>query len=278
MKRLLIGGVGAAVALVAAVFVYFNLIRSDAPDAFELSDAGASGEAADDPAGDDGDTDAGAGDDQADTGDETDDDTDAGGSEDAADPAPADTDGGAGATAGTAPPSLDGTWTVADGSEAGYRVVEDLGSIQDFEAVGRTGEVTGSLEIEGVAITEAGFEVDVASITSDDGRRDDAFRTRVMATDEFPVAILTLVEPIDLGALPEPGTPISTEAAGELTLRGVTMPVTVDVAAQLLGAQIEIVASIDVLFSDYGIANPSNALVSVRGEGKVEVRLLLDQA
>lgn len=282
MKRLAAGGLGLFVVLVAAVFIYFNFIRDDAPEEFTLT--GTSAEdgdtASDDPATGDpatGDTPGTADSDTAADSDEMpaseddpDDGTDADSTEDDESAAGDGTaDGG----------SLDGMWTVAPGSEAGYRVVEDLRGIQDFEAVGRTSDVTGSVEIEGTAVTGGSFEVDVASIESDDGRRDTEFRGfAVMNAPEFPTATLTLTEPIDFGTVPAPGTPVSATATGELTLRGETNPVTFPVDAQLLDGQIEIVGSIDVLFSDYGIANPSNAFVSVRDEGKVEVRLLLSKS
>ena len=39
----------------------------------------------------------------------------------------------------------------------------------------------------------------------------------------------------------------------------------------------ELVATIAVLFSDYGLNNPSNAFVTVRDEGLVEVSLTLSR-
>ncbi len=248
MKRIVIAGLALVVAVIAAIFIYFNFIRDDAPEEFGLTEATESG--------DDSET--------ADGGDDTD---DAGETADAGEDEQAD----------AAPESLDGTWSVVAGSEAGYRVVEDLGSIQDFEAVGRTDDITGSIDISGTTVTSGAFEVDIASITSDDDRRDGQFRGEVMNSTEFPVATLTITEPIELDAIPATGAAVSTTATGELTLRGVTNAVTFPVDAQLLGGQIEIVGSIDVLFSDYGIANPSNPFVSVRDEGKVEVKLLLEQ-
>ncbi|MEM8926276.1 MAG: YceI family protein [Actinomycetota bacterium] len=171
------------------------------------------------------------------------------------------------------PADLDGVWAVGAGSEAGYRVVEDLGEVLDFEAVGRTDQVTGEIEISGGEVIGGLFEVDVASITSDDGRRDGQFVGPIMNAAEFPTATLELTGPI-----PVSGTAASAEATGTLTLRGASNDVTFPVEAQIIGDQIEVVASIDVLFSDYGIDNPSNPLVSVRDEGKVEVRLLLGRA
>ncbi len=252
MKRIAIGAAGVLVVIVAAAMIYLNFIRDEAPDEFVLTE-------------------------QADTSEqdaESESESDAeSGSDSASD--------GADETAAPAPSgevSLDGAWSVASGSEAGYRVVEDLRGLQDFEAVGRTEQVSGTIEIAGTTISAASFEVDIASITSDDSRRDGQFTGPIMSASEFPTATLTLTAPIELGEVPAAGAPVSAEATAELTLRGATNQVSFPINAQILGDQIEIVASIDVLFSDYGIDNPSNPFVIVRDEGKVEVRLLLDKA
>ena len=170
---------------------------------------------------------------------------------------------------------LDGTWMVSSGSEAGYRVVEDLGNVLDFEAVGRTPQVSGSITIVGTTVTAGSFEVDVASISSDDGRRDGQFRGNIMNATEFPTATLVLTSPIELGSIPAEGVQLELQGSGDLTLRGATNSVNVPIDAQLVGDSIELVASIDVLFSDYGIDNPSNPIAQVRDEGKVEVFLKL---
>jgi polyisoprenoid-binding protein YceI len=241
------------VVVIAAIVIYFTAIRSDAPDEFVLTDQSAESGDADSSGSDDAgssEADSGSGDSSADTGSDTADD---------------------------GPIELDGTWSVAAGSEAGYRVVEDLRGITDFEAVGRTDQVTGSVEIAGTVVNSASFEVDVASISSDDNMRDGQFTGPIMNTAEFPTASLVLTSPIDLGAIPTSGEAVSTQGTAELTLRGATNQATVPINAQLLGNQIEIVASVDVLFSDYGIDNPTNPFVTVRDEGKVEVRLLLDK-
>ncbi len=236
MKRLLAAGVAAAAILTAGVVVWATFLREEAPAAFELTEI----------------------DDEA--------------TSSTATEGPASTEGSA-STEGRV--GLDGTWTVAEGSEAGYRVIEDVGEILDFEAAGRTGKVTGSLEIVGSTIASASFEVDVASIRSDDGRRDTRFRDRIMNASEFPTATLTMTAPVELGSVPAEGEPVSVIVSAELTLRGTANPVTFPVNAQLSSGQIEIVGAIDVLFSDYGITNPSNPLVEVRDEGQVEVQLFL---
>ena len=64
----------------------------------------------------------------------------------------------AGSASGSAPASLDGTWTIDDSTGslaegtstfAGYRVQEELSGIGANTAVGRTQNVTGSMTIDG---------------------------------------------------------------------------------------------------------------------------------
>ena len=53
------------------------------------------------------------------------------------------------ATAAAADGSVAGTWTVATGTEAGYRVRERLANLDaESDAVGRTKDVTGSISYE----------------------------------------------------------------------------------------------------------------------------------
>jgi hypothetical protein len=244
MNKLVLGIGAVIVAAIVAVGAFIAL-RGDAPDEFELTDTSDAAEStSDDESGDS-----------------------------------ADSDGDAAADDSTtaSPGDISGTWSVAEGSEAGYRVVEDISGITDFEAVGRTTDVAGTITVEGTTVTSGEFSVLVGSISSDDRRRDTTFANDIMNSREFPSATLVLSEAIELGSLPEDGASVTTTAQGELTLRDATNATPIEVAAQLLGDQIEIVASVDVLFSDYGIANPTNAFVTVRDEGKVEVRLLLSR-
>ena len=176
-----------------------------------------------------------------------------------------------------APVGVEGAWVVAADSELGYRVKEVLGGV-DTEGVGRTNQVTGSLVIEGTEVSEATFEVDVASIRSDSDRRDGQFAGRIMSTSQYPTATFRLTSPIALGAIPAPGTSITASATGELTLRGVTRPVTFPLTARLDGDRIGVLGNIDIMFSDYGIANPSNSFVKTGDNGLLEFVLVFDRA
>ncbi|HEX6657988.1 MAG TPA: YceI family protein [Ilumatobacter sp.] len=177
-----------------------------------------------------------------------------------------------------APPSAASSqWVATDESQVGYRVQEILFGV-DTTAVGRTNQVNGTLTIDGTQVTGVDFTVDVASITSDESRRDSAFRGRVMSADEFPTATFALTQPIDLGAAPADGAEVTTQATGDLTLRGVTNPVTFDVTAKQESGLIGVQGSIPVVFNDYGIANPSNGGVQTEDDGLVEFILVFEPA
>ncbi len=177
-------------------------------------------------------------------------------------------------TATAADPAPDTSqWQVAEGSELGYRVAEVLFGV-NTEGVGRTSEVTGGITIESTTMTAAGFEVDVASITSDDGRRDGQFRGRIMETDRFPTASFELTAPVELGVEAAEGADVTVEITGDLTMHGVTRPVTFNVTARITGGRLGVLGSIPVVFTDFDIADPS--LPAIRVETLLKIALLIE--
>jgi polyisoprenoid-binding protein YceI len=167
------------------------------------------------------------------------------------------------------------TWEVQAGEETfvGYRVREEFASIGVADAVGRTGEVTGSAEVDGDQLTAATLETDMTTLRSDESRRDDALRTRGIETDRFPTSEFELAEPVDLSRR-------SRAARGELTLHGETQPIRVRVAAQrLAGDTIELVGEAPIAFADFQIEPPSVAgVVTVEDQGTLEFKIRLRPA
>jgi polyisoprenoid-binding protein YceI len=168
-------------------------------------------------------------------------------------------------------------WIVTDASQLGYRVKEVLFGV-DTEAVGRTNRITGSFLIDGTAVTNGEFVVDVASISSDESRRDNQFRGRIMSTDEFSEAVFTLTQPIELGTEPVEGATVSTEATGELTLRGVTNPVTFALDGRVENGRIGVLGNVPVVFEDYGVPNPSTGGITTEDNGLLEFVLVFEPA
>lgn len=168
---------------------------------------------------------------------------------------------------------IDGTWAVGEGSQAGYRVKEILFG-QDAEAVGRTDEVTGTLQAAGTTISGVTVEVDMASVTSDESRRDGQFRGRIMSTDRFPTATFVQTGTIELGELPATGEEVAVTATGDLTLRGVTRPVKVPLDAVLEDGRIVVSGAVTVDFDDFEIPDASGGPASVGRTGEIELLLV----
>jgi polyisoprenoid-binding protein YceI len=251
-RNWIIGGVLALVLLfVGGPFVYINFIREDAPARLTFEDATTS-------------TGAGSGDTSSTT----------------AAPAAASNGSTAPSTTATAAPAaspIEGTWAVGPGSQVGYRVDEVLFG-QNAEAVGRTPDVTGQVAIAGTTVQSASFTADMTTVTSDEGRRDNQFNGRIMATAQFPTATLVLTQPIQLDSVPDNLVEITEQAAANLTLRGTTQPVTFDLKARRNGATIEVNGAIPITFADYGIPNPSTAGISTEDHGELEFLLVLTKA
>ncbi len=176
-----------------------------------------------------------------------------------------------GATAAT---GADGAWKITSGSEAGYRVPEVLNG-QSTEAVGRTSGVTGGITIEGTEVTAGRFTVDMTSVVSDESRRDNQFRGRIMNVAAFPTSTFTLTAPLDFGTIPADEVRLTAAAKGRLTLKGVTRDVSFSVEAQRSGTTIRVAGSIPVTFADFGIENPSAGPARVGDDGELEFLLVL---
>jgi polyisoprenoid-binding protein YceI len=166
----------------------------------------------------------------------------------------------------------DGTWTVAPGSTAGYRVHEVLNGA-DVTVAGSTGDVTGSVVIAGGDLTDADVTVDVASITTDRSQRDSYFRDDVMDVEANPTATFSVTEVADLPELT--GTPVTVPVTGELTLAGVTRTVQTEISVVRTATGVDASGSVPVIFGDHGIDAPSLGFVRVDDQGSVEFFLHL---
>lgn len=172
------------------------------------------------------------------------------------------------------PAALAGSWVVADGSEAGYRVNEVLNGTA-VTVTGRTSDVSGTFTIgaSGLTLEAAELTVDVASIATDSGNRDSYFRDQAMRVGEFPTATFTLTEAVTLAAAPGTNEVVQAQAVGTLTLAGVSGTVTADVQVKSDGSSAEIAGSIPITFADFGVEAPNLGFVSVEPNGQVEFQL-----
>jgi polyisoprenoid-binding protein YceI len=95
----------------------------------------------------------------------------------------------------------------------------------------------------------------------------------------FPTAKFVLAEPIELGTVPAAGETVNVSANGSLTLHGTTRDVQVPLQARWDGKRVQVVGSLPISFSDYGIDPPSiPAFVTVEDHGEMELQLFFEPA
>ena len=165
--------------------------------------------------------------------------------------------------------ATDGEWAVVADSVVGYRVKEILFG-QDTEGVGRTSDVTGSLVIANNEVTSAEFSVDMTTIKSDSSRRDRQVNNRILDTVTYPTATFALNDPIALTPEALAGSDFTANTTGTLTLRGVTKTIPVALTARLVDNVIEVNGSIEIVFAEWQIPDPSVSAIVVEDRGLLE--------
>jgi polyisoprenoid-binding protein YceI len=170
---------------------------------------------------------------------------------------------------------LDGTWRVAPGSVAGFRVRETIIGFSN-DVTGRTDDVTGTVVVAGGQIVHATFQVSLDTITVD-GKARQPQLVKSLGVTAHPVATVALTRPVPLPAAFSSGGTVTRTAEAMLTLNGTTRPVTVTLSARRDGAAIESAGSLPVTFADFGITGPSGygALGSLASNGTAEFLLIL---
>ncbi len=180
-------------------------------------------------------------------------------------------DGGSGTAAAA---TVDGVWNAGAGSIAGWRL-QQIVIGQQSTLVGRTGKVWGSLTVSGGSVSQGTFGVDMTAATS--GLSKTSQRS-VFDVSAYPTATLTLTSPIEVGTIPTDGTAVRLPASGDLTLHGVTRPVTFTVSAERAGSGIDVLADISFPFADWNISVQGVPwLADLQSPGTIEVLLDLTQ-
>lgn len=169
---------------------------------------------------------------------------------------------------------LDGTWSAASGSLAGFRLQQTIIGMSS-SVVGRTDAVTGRLVISGDQVTGATFRMDLNTVKVG-GKAQPQF-TKSLDTQAYPTATFTLTRPVVLNSAIDSNAAIHTTAAGDLVIRGVSHPVTATVEGHRDGPGIDITGSIPITFSDWGIEGPRNfgPFASLADKGVAEFLLIL---
>jgi polyisoprenoid-binding protein YceI len=169
---------------------------------------------------------------------------------------------------------LDGTWGIAAGSVAGFRVPETALGISN-DIVGRTNAVHGTMAFSGTRVTAAAFRIDLVTIKVG-GKTQPQF-AKSLGTQDHPSAAFTLTQPVTLGSTFTSGATVTATATGRLTLRGISHLVTVTISGRRNGTALQVAGSIPVAFSGWGIKGPKGYgfFGSVANHGVAEFLLIL---
>src|ERR1022692_1808156 len=154
---------------------------------------------------------------------------------------------------GTSASSIQGTWVVATGSMAGYRVRASILG-QGGDVVGRTSTVSGTVVIAGNAVVSASMSVDLTTI--EQGGKPQPQLAKIMDTGADSNATFTLAAPVALGSPPVIGKTFTVSATGLLVMDGISHSVSASLTARDDGTSLAVVGSIPILFADWGIVAP----------------------
>ena len=186
------------------------------------------------------------------------------------------------------PAALAGGWTVATGSQAGYRVTEQfVGQTSPHQAVARTSDVSGTATVtqgaSGLEATTLRFAAQLSSLHSQDtvAGFDVLNRDRIVAAtlgvSQYPTATFT-AQDVQLPAELASGVQVAVTVPGQLTIRGVTQPVQVKAQLQLNGGQLQAAGSTSFDMSQFGIRKPTQPFVTPESTVTLEFQLVLKPA
>lgn len=165
---------------------------------------------------------------------------------------------------------------VPDGTQARYRVREQLARLSfPSDAVGTTNAVSGQVVVnpDGTVVREQSkIVVDLRALQSDESRRDNFIRNNTLQTNQFPTAefVPTAVQGL-ASPLPASGEG-KFQLIGDLTIHGVTRPVTWDVTARLDGQDLTGTATTSFKFEDFGMSVP-HAFVVLSVDDNIRLEL-----
>lgn len=188
---------------------------------------------------------------------------------------------GAPITSGT---QVGGRWTIAGGSQAGYRVREKLAFLPaQSDAVGRTSAITGTATLteskSAVTVTSASFSVAVNTLKSDRSMRDEKIRTIGLQSDQYPTATFVLSTPLKLPASALTGHVVHVSATGVFDIHGTSKRETIPLEMSLSGSGIDAVGSLSFPWSEFNMTAPSvGGFVNVTDRATMEFDLHMQRA
>lgn len=176
-----------------------------------------------------------------------------------------------------------GTWTVAQGSQAGYRVKELFAGQQtQHEAVARTTSVSGTVTVargtSGLQLSAIKLTAQLADLQSQDQvaglnvSQRDRIVSRSLSVSQYPDATFTASSAeVPAGILS--GQTVTVTIPGQLTIHGVTKPAQVTAQVRMNGSQVQAAGSTSFAMTDFGVDPPQVPITVVQPQVTLEFQL-----
>jgi polyisoprenoid-binding protein YceI len=174
------------------------------------------------------------------------------------------------------------TYTIAgDKSQAKVTVNEKLANLPSpSDAVLTTNAIQGQLFLgaDTKPIEGAKIMVDMRTLKSDKTQRDNFIRTNTLQADQFPLAEF-VVTGVDgwTGPLTE-GKSSTFKLLGNMTIHGVTKPVTFDTTATMQGGNVTGTATTTFKFQDFGMTPPNVSVAKATDTIKLDMNIVANKA
>jgi polyisoprenoid-binding protein YceI len=169
------------------------------------------------------------------------------------------------------------TYTLSEGSQARFYINEVLfGSDKTVEGI--TPDVAGEIQFDMASpstATVGTITINARTLTTDDNRRNGQIQNRILQSAEDQYQYITF-EPTSITGLPETvavGDTFNVQMTGNLTIRGVTLEKTFDVAVTVASeSQLAGLGTTTITHQEFDLSIPSVPIVaSVEDDVRLEI-------
>jgi len=145
-------------------------------------------------------------------------------------------------------------------------------------AVGTTNAITGQVQLNFTHPEQSSvgtINVDISTLKSDSGKRDQTIQQRFLESAKFPNAKFTPTEIKGISATAKEGDSINFQVTGDLLIRDTTRPTTFEVTSQLQGDTLTGTAQTTIKMSDFNFQAPDIAgILKADDETKLEFKFV----
>lgn len=178
---------------------------------------------------------------------------------------------------------------IPEESQASYIVAEEFfgGALNQLgiqpglvDTIGSTQQIEGELQLDldnlAAPLVAGNFTVNLESLTSDQSRRDRRIRNSDLESSRFPLAVFVATAVENAPASYTEGETVTFQVLGDMTIRDITQPVTMDVTATLNGDTLTGMATVPLRMTDFGFNPPNIAgLFAVVDDFRAEVQFTM---